>query len=47
MREEEISGMDEINNTEPEDPEAEMNAMFDQSILDPNGQTVGRLSIAN
>ena len=47
LRDQEIVGMDEINNQASEDQEAEMNEMFNQSILDVGGEQIGRLSITH
>lgn len=48
LRDQEINGMDEIESqNENQDPEAEMNEMFNQSILDTGSGVVGRLSIKN
>ena len=46
MREEEIDGSAEVDEAQPEDAEAEMNEMFNQSILE-GCENVGRLSITN
>lgn len=39
--------MDEVDNSSPQDPEAEMNEMFNQSILDVGSGNIGRLSITH
>lgn len=43
LRDEEFNGEESVENAQPEDPEAEMNEMFNQSILE-GGNLVGRLS---
>jgi len=45
VREEEINGLDELEANTPNDVEEEMNQMFDQSILHPEGAAIGRLSL--
>lgn len=47
VRDEEICGMDEVDAVQPQDQEAEMNDMFNQSILDTGSGVVGRLSITH
>ena len=46
MRDEEIDGSAEVDQSQPVDAEAEMNEMFNQSILE-GSEGVGRLSITN
>ena len=46
LRDQEIDGMDELTNNTPEDPEAAMNELFNQSILE-DGPNIGRLSMKN
>ena len=46
LRDEEINGMDEVDNSAPKDDEAEMQDMFNQSIIE-GGKGVGRVSISN
>ena len=48
LRDQEINGMEELESQVPEDPEAEMNQMFDQSILEgANAAPIGRLSMVS
>ena len=46
LRDEEIDGQDQVDQANPEDAEAEMNNIFNESILEGSGN-VGRLSITN
>ena len=45
LRDEEINGMEEVDNSAPADEEAEMNRMFNESILDGAKAPMGRHSI--
>lgn len=47
MRGEEVDGLEEITNTTPANHEAEMDMMFNQSILQGDDTNIGRLSITN